>query len=131
MALAAHVVDERHDQRLQGLSSPAKKVEALRKISLSSRSRRFSAFNRLISADSLLEVPGRAPGVDLGLDHPAPHRLLAETKLIGDDLRDRGHRRIVRLVLSEQRKRPILQGRVTLLSMCSSSWTQKEAASNP
>src|SRR4029450_3814253 len=58
---AAHVVDERHDQRLRGSSSPAKKTVAARRISLSSRSRLFSARNRLVPACSALLAPGGAP----------------------------------------------------------------------
>jgi hypothetical protein len=50
--LGALVVDEGDDQRLRGSSSPAKKIEAAFKISLSSRSRRFSALGRLISSAS-------------------------------------------------------------------------------
>src|SRR5699024_2410580 len=61
IALGAHLVDECDDQRLRGSSSPAKKIEARRRISLSSRSRRFSLFRRLISADSSLVTPDRVP----------------------------------------------------------------------
>src|SRR5699024_6149731 len=61
IALGAHLVDERADQRLRGSSSPAKKIEARRRISLSSRSRLFSAFRRLTSADSSVVMPGRVP----------------------------------------------------------------------
>src|SRR5699024_7889927 len=61
IALGAHLVDEREDQRPRGSSSPAKKIEALRRISLSSRNRLTSAFSRLTSADSSLVTPGRVP----------------------------------------------------------------------
>src|SRR5699024_6507316 len=61
IALGAHLVDERADQRFRGSSSPAKKIEALRRISLSSRNRLTSAFRRLTSADSSLVTPGRGP----------------------------------------------------------------------
>src|SRR5699024_6100344 len=61
IALGAHLVDERQDQRLRGSSSPAKKIEARRRISLSSRNLLFSAFRRLISADSSVVTPGRVP----------------------------------------------------------------------
>src|SRR5699024_780342 len=57
----SHLVDERADQRARGSSSPAKTIEARRRISLSSRNRLFSAFNRLTSADSSLVTPGRVP----------------------------------------------------------------------
>src|SRR5699024_10431426 len=50
IALGAHLVDERQDQRLRGSSSPAKKIEARRRISLSSRNRLTSDFRRLTSA---------------------------------------------------------------------------------
>ena len=83
VALAAHVLDERHDQRLRGSSSPAKNIEAHRRISLSSRSRRFSAFNRFISADS---SDVTVAGVDVGLDNPATHGLLPDPELIGHGL---------------------------------------------
>src|SRR5674476_1137195 len=59
--LRAHLVDEAHHQRLRGSSSPAKKVAAAFKIATSSRSRRFSAFNRRISSDSSLVTPSRCP----------------------------------------------------------------------
>src|SRR5699024_8772348 len=61
IALGAHLVDEREDHRLRGSSSPAKKIEARRRISLSSRSRLTSDLSRLISADSSLVTPGRVP----------------------------------------------------------------------
>jgi hypothetical protein len=68
-------------QRLRWSSFPTEKIEALRRISLSSRSRRFSAFKRLISADSSLEVPGRASASISALDDPAAHGLLGEAEL--------------------------------------------------
>src|SRR5699024_1883895 len=61
VTFGAHLVDEREDQRLRGSSSPAKKIEARRRISLSSRNLLFSAFRRLISADSSVVTPGRVP----------------------------------------------------------------------
>ena len=75
VALGSHVVDERHDQRLRGSSSPAKKIVAAFRISLSSRSRRFSAFSRLDLGLLLGGRPGPGAGIDLGLDHPAAHGL--------------------------------------------------------
>src|SRR5215216_853022 len=61
IALSLQGVDESHDQRFRGSSSPAKKVVAARRISTSSRSRRFSALSRLISANSSLVTPSRSP----------------------------------------------------------------------
>src|SRR5699024_1834114 len=61
VTFGAHLVDEREDQRLRGSSSPAKKIEARRRISLSSRSRLFSALSLLTSADSSLVTPERVP----------------------------------------------------------------------
>src|SRR5699024_8255749 len=61
ITLGSHLVDERADHRPRGSSSPAKKIEARRKISLSSRNRRFSVLSRLTSADSSLVTPGRVP----------------------------------------------------------------------
>src|SRR5690606_18463697 len=61
VVLGAQFVDERHDQRLRGSSSPAKKIEARRRISLSSSSRRTLAFSSLISTSSSLVVPRRCP----------------------------------------------------------------------
>src|SRR5699024_1002628 len=61
VALGPHLVDERAGQRLRGSSSPAKKIEARRRISLSSRRRRFSDLRRLMSADSSLVTPERVP----------------------------------------------------------------------
>jgi hypothetical protein len=43
------------------LGTDAKKIEAFRGISLSSRNRLASAFKRLTSADSSLVTPGRVP----------------------------------------------------------------------
>ena len=59
VALGPQLVDERDDQRLRGSSSPAKKIEALRRISLSSSSRRTFALSSLISASSSLVAPWR------------------------------------------------------------------------
>src|SRR5665647_3143988 len=59
--LGAHLVDVAHHQRLRGSSSPAKKVAAAFRIATSSRSLRFSAFNRRISSDSWLVTPSRCP----------------------------------------------------------------------
>src|SRR5699024_8763253 len=61
VTLGPHLVDERADQRFRGSSSPAKKIEARRRISLSSHSRLTSDFKRLISADSSLVTPERVP----------------------------------------------------------------------
>src|SRR5699024_356372 len=61
MVFGPHLVDELADHRLRGSSSPAKKIEALRMISRSSVSRRFSALRRVISALSSVLTPGRAP----------------------------------------------------------------------
>jgi len=55
----AALVDERDDQRLRGSSSPAKKIEARRRMSLSSSSRLTLAFSSLISVSSSLEEPPR------------------------------------------------------------------------
>ena len=71
-------------KRLRGSSSPAKKIEARRRISLSSRSRLTSPFRRLTSADSSLVTPGLGPVVDLGLGQPAPHGLPRDTFLASD-----------------------------------------------
>src|SRR5690606_36546332 len=61
MAFGAHLIDERHDHRLRGSSSPAKKGVAAFSTATSSRRRRFSAFRRLISSFSSVVVPGRVP----------------------------------------------------------------------
>src|SRR5215207_1527642 len=61
VALAAQGVDEPHHQRLPRSSSPAKKIEARRRISLSSSSRRTLALSALISASSSLVAPWRCP----------------------------------------------------------------------
>ena len=55
----AHLVNEGDDQRLRGSSSPAKKIEARRRISLSSSNRRTLALNSLIWASSSLVTPWR------------------------------------------------------------------------
>src|SRR5665647_1327752 len=60
-ALASHGVDEPHDQRLRESSSPAKKIEAARKIAFASPRRLFSARSRRISSLSAVLTPGRAP----------------------------------------------------------------------
>ncbi len=57
VALGPQLGNEHHDQRLRGSSPPAKKIEALRRISLSSSSRRTLAFSSLISARSSLVTP--------------------------------------------------------------------------
>ena len=53
----ALLLDERHDQRLRGSSSPAKKIEARRRISLSSSSRRTFAFSSRIWSSSSVVAP--------------------------------------------------------------------------
>lgn len=54
IALGSHLIDEAHDHRLRGSSAPAKKIDAFRKISLSSSNRRTLAFNSRISPSSWL-----------------------------------------------------------------------------
>src|SRR5699024_4122462 len=61
MTFGVHLVDEAGHHRLRGSSSLAKKVVAAFRIATSSRRRRFSAFNRLISASSSVVVPSRSP----------------------------------------------------------------------
>lgn len=61
VAFGPHLIDEPGDQRLRGSSSPAKKIEALRRISLASRNRLFSALSRLISSASAVVTPSRSP----------------------------------------------------------------------
>lgn len=56
-----HLVDERHDQRFRGSSSPAKKIAADLSTSLTSRRRRFSARNRRISSRSAVLTPTARP----------------------------------------------------------------------
>lgn len=58
VALVPKLVDEGDDQRLGG-SSLAKKIEARRRISLSSSSRRTLVFGSRISASSSLVAPWR------------------------------------------------------------------------
>jgi hypothetical protein len=51
-----------------GSNSPERKIEALRRISLSSHSHRFSAFSRRLTSAGAFDVaPGRGAGVDVGL----------------------------------------------------------------
>jgi hypothetical protein len=59
VALGAHLFDERDDQRSRGSSSPAKKIDALRRISLSCSRRRTLALSSLISASSSVVGPWR------------------------------------------------------------------------
>jgi hypothetical protein len=59
--LGTLLVDERDRQRLRGSSSSAKRIEAVFKISLSSRGCRFSALSRLIPFDSEVVTPGLRP----------------------------------------------------------------------
>jgi len=61
VAMASHDVDESHDQRLRGSSSPAKKTVADFKMALSSSSRRTLALSDLISASSSVVGPWRRP----------------------------------------------------------------------
>jgi hypothetical protein len=62
VALGPQIVDECDDQRLRGSSAPAKKIGALRRISLSSSSRRTRALSSLISPNSSDVAPRRRPG---------------------------------------------------------------------
>ena len=55
------LADEIHDHCPGRPSSAAKKTEAAFKIALARFSSAFSRFNRLISADSSLDMPGRSP----------------------------------------------------------------------
>ena len=57
--LDPQLVDEGDDQRLRGSSSPAKKIEARRRISLSSSSLRTLALSFLISSCSSVVTPAR------------------------------------------------------------------------
>src|SRR5665811_974567 len=54
-------------------------------------------------------------GVDLGLDHPPPHRLLPDTDLLGDRLRGSRQRRILTPMLAHQTHRSGLQLRINHL----------------
>lgn len=75
--VGAHLIYERHDRRLRGSSSPAKKVVAAFRMATSSRNSLFSALSRLISADSFEVVPERAPASTCAArptDVPSPHR---------------------------------------------------------
>ena len=87
VALGSHGVDEPHDQRLRGSSSPTKKiVAALQDLDVLSQ----PAVLGLQRLDLGQLLAGRAlalAAVDLGLDHPAAHRLLADTELLGHDRR--------------------------------------------
>lgn len=53
--------------------------------------------------------------VNLGRENPPTHGLLPDPELVRDGLRDRHSRVMVRAVLSDLPKRPILQGGVHLL----------------
>jgi hypothetical protein len=57
-AFASHGVDEPHDQRLRESSSPAKRIEAARRIEFASVRRLFSAFRRRISSVPAAGTPG-------------------------------------------------------------------------
>ena len=59
--LGPHLVDEAHDQRRRGSSSPAKKVAADRKIAFSSSSERTFALRSRIWVSSSLVAPARFP----------------------------------------------------------------------
>jgi hypothetical protein len=59
-AAVRHLIgDNAMIQRLRGSRSPAKKAVAAFRMSLSSRNRQFSAFSRVVSADSSDVVPSR------------------------------------------------------------------------
>ena len=59
--VAPMIGDEPGDQCWGRSSSAAKKADAVFKIALALRNSEFSRFNRFSSADSSVEVPGRAP----------------------------------------------------------------------
>ena len=63
------VVDERHYHGSRGSSSRAKNEDAANRISLARFSSRTSRSSSLIRLASDVVVPGRRPGVDLGLLH--------------------------------------------------------------
>jgi len=115
VALGAHLVDERHDQRPQGSSSPAKKIEALRRISLSSSNRRTFDLSCRISASSSLVAPRTLTAVDLGLDHPAAHGLLPDTLTARDRLSSCSQRRVLGQMLEHQTHTALLDLRIDLL----------------
>ena len=65
-------------------SSAAKKAEALRRISLERLSSRFSFCRRFELGPLLGREPCPLAGVDLGLGHPGPQRLVADAELAGN-----------------------------------------------
>ena len=101
------------------------------RIRLSSSSRRIFALRALISACSAVVVPGRVPGINLGVHDPTTHRFWAQAELLGHCLRGRPHRRIVVPMLQDHPHRPSLHLGADLLGHAPSSRTHKEAASNP
>jgi len=116
VTLGSHGVDEPHDQRLRGSSSPTKKVVAARRISTSSR--RLPVLG-LQSLDLGQLLGGRTvafSAVDLGLDHPPAHRLLADTELLARSRRSRQRR-----ILPEGR-RPAAQRGPSTLHRSSWAW---------
>src|SRR5664279_1338863 len=64
----------------------------------------------LLAADSVALA-----GVDLGLDRPAPHRLLPDADLLRDRCRGRRQIRILPTMLTHQAYRPGLQLQIDLL----------------
>ena len=115
VTFCSHVVDERHDQRLRGSSSPAKKTVADLRISLSSRSFFTSALSRLISAWASLVTPGPGAGVDVGLDQPAPGGLTTHTDLLRHGRGQGGIGWIVLPMIGEHPQRAFLERGIDLL----------------
>lgn len=76
--LLSELVDERHDHRLRGSSSPAKKTAARRSTSLVSRSRLFSAPSRAISSSSVSHPPHQKEGAS----DPGPFTLAACIRVV-------------------------------------------------
>src|SRR5215218_979811 len=128
MTIGSHGVDETHDQRLRGSSSPTKKTVAAFKIALSSSSRRTWAFNALISACSVLDTPGRIP--------PSTSACTIQRRTVSTPSRSRVAITLASSVGVAYSKRCSAIIRITrsrtagsiFIGICTSSWTQNDAA---
>ena len=108
--MALMIGDEPGDQRCGRSSSAAKKAEAVFKIALALRNSLTSRLSFFSSADSSLVVPGREPGIDLGLAHPLAHGLGTANPEQTSDLTDRRPLRIVLIAdLSDHPHRALTQ----------------------
>jgi hypothetical protein len=99
--LGFYEVDEAHDQRVRGSSSPAKSCGPAQDLDALAQPT-VLGLERHYLGQLLARRTGTLPAVDLGLDHSPAHRLLADAELLGHGRRSCRERGVLPLVVSDE-----------------------------